>query len=112
MINDPGIEGSPVQFIKICPKLNQTITNWNGLAYVASGETCDKNSKGQTLALIELLLDPKTQRIKTHRDVLHIHPEADPGHDHNEDGGHVALHQVETNATMKLELGRQAAVVT
>ena len=44
--------------------------------------------------------------------MLHIHPEADPGHDHDEDGGHVALDQVEANAAVKPELGRQAAVVT
>ena len=61
----------------------------------------------------ELLLESKqTIIIKTHWDVLHIHPEADPGHDHDEDGGHVALDQVEANAAVKPELGRQAAVVT
>ena len=48
----------------------------------------------------------------SHRDMLNIHPEADPGHDHDEDGGHVALDQVEPNAAVKPELGRQAAVVT
>ena len=44
--------------------------------------------------------------------MLHIHPEADPGHNHDEDGGHVALDQVEPNAAVKLELGSQTAVVT
>ena len=48
----------------------------------------------------------------THRDVLHIHPEADPGHDHDEDGGHVALDQVEADTAVQQELGSQAAVVT
>ena len=44
--------------------------------------------------------------------VLHVHPEADPGHDHDEDGGDVALDQVEADTAVQLELGRQAAVVT
>ena len=44
--------------------------------------------------------------------VLHVHPEADPGHDHDEDGGHVALDQVEADTPVQLELGGQAAVVT
>ena len=44
--------------------------------------------------------------------VLHVHPEADPGHDHDEDGGHVALDQVEADTAVQLELGGQAAVVT
>ena len=46
------------------------------------------------------------------RHVLHVHPEADPGHDHDEDGGHVALDQVEADTAVQLELGGQAAVVT
>ena len=46
------------------------------------------------------------------RDVLHVHPEADPGHDHDEDGGDVALDQVEADTAVQLELGGQAAVVT
>ena len=33
--------------------------------------------------------------LLAHRDVLHIHPEADPGHNHDEDGGDVALDQWE-----------------
>ena len=44
--------------------------------------------------------------------MLHIHPEADPGHNHDEDGWDVALDQVEPNAAVKLELGGQTAVVT
>ena len=44
--------------------------------------------------------------------MLNIHPEANPGHDHDEDGGHVALDQVEPDAAVQLEPGRQAAVVT
>ena len=44
--------------------------------------------------------------------VLHVHPEADPGHNHDEDGGHVALDQVEADTAVQLELGGQAAVVT
>ena len=48
----------------------------------------------------------------SHRDMLNIHPEADPGHNHDEDGGHVALDQVEPNAAVKLKLCSQTAVVT
>ena len=44
--------------------------------------------------------------------VLHIHPEGDPGHYHKEDGGDVGLHQVEPNASVKVELRCKAAVVS
>ena len=44
--------------------------------------------------------------------MLHVHPEADPGHNHDEDGGHVALDQVEADTAVQQELGSQAAVVT
>ena len=50
--------------------------------------------------------------MRSHRDMLHIHPKADPGHNHDENGGHVALDQVEPDAAVKLELGSQTAVVT
>ena len=46
------------------------------------------------------------------RHVLHVHPEADPGHDDDEDGGDVGLDQVEPDAPVQLELGGQAAVVS
>ena len=45
------------------------------------------------------------------RHVLHVHPEADPGHDDDEDGGDVGLDQVEANTAMSLKLGCQTAVV-
>ena len=46
------------------------------------------------------------------RHVLHVHPEADPGHDDDEDGGDVGLDHVEPNATGQVELGHQTAVVS
>ena len=43
--------------------------------------------------------------------MLHVHPEADPGHDDDEDGGDVGLDQVEANTAMELKLSSQTAVV-
>ena len=45
------------------------------------------------------------------RHVLHVHPEADPGHDDDEDGGDVGLDQVEANTAMQPKLSSQTAVV-
>ncbi len=45
------------------------------------------------------------------RHAVHVHPEADPGDGHDEDGGQVALDQVEADRTVQVELGREAAVV-
>ena len=46
------------------------------------------------------------------RHVLHVHPEADPGHDHDEDGRNVGLDQVKPNTSVQLELCCQTTVVT
>ena len=43
--------------------------------------------------------------------MLHVHPEADPGHDDDEDGGDVGLDQVEANTAMQPKLSSQTAVV-
>ena len=43
--------------------------------------------------------------------MLHVHPEADPGDDDDEDGGDVGLDQVEANTAVKLKLSSQTAVV-
>ena len=44
--------------------------------------------------------------------VLHVHPEADPGDDDDEDGGDVGLDQVKSNTSVQLKFSRQATVVT
>ena len=44
--------------------------------------------------------------------MLHVHPEADPGHDHDEDGGDVGLNQVEPDAPIQVELGCQTTVIS
>ena len=40
-----------------------------------------------------------------------IHPERHPGNDHNQNGGNIGLHHMETNGPRKMKLGHQAAIV-
>ena len=40
-----------------------------------------------------------------------VHPEGDPGHCHDQDGGQVRLDQVEAHRPTHVELGHKAAVV-
>ncbi len=45
-------------------------------------------------------------------DGVDVHPEGDPGDDHDEDGGDVRLDHVEADRARKVEAGNQAAVVS
>ena len=45
------------------------------------------------------------------RHVLHVHPETDPRHDDDEDGGDVGLDQVEPDTAVQLKLSSQTTVV-
>ena len=45
-------------------------------------------------------------------DRVDVHPEGDPGDDHDEDGGEVRLDHVEAEGAAEVELGQQAAVVS
>lgn len=41
-----------------------------------------------------------------------VHPERYPGNDHDQHGGQITLHQVETDAPAQVELRHQAAVIS